>query len=237
MTSKTVAEVNAAAPHVLTAINAVMAALSLSGISKDRKNEQQGYKFRGIDEVYNTASSLFSEQKLLVLPRYANRVLMQRETKKGDPLFSVTVEGFFKLVSAVDGSEVDAGPFFGEAMDTADKATNKAMSAAQKYFVLQTFLVPTKGDNDADATTHEVNPRTVNAEELAAIRKELVELKIDEVLFVNSIKIEKLADLLASDITELNNLFAKKRKKLAEQPAPKKEAAANDASATDKAEG
>jgi hypothetical protein len=30
------------------------------------------------------------------------------------------------------------------------------MSAALKYACLQTFMVPTEGDNDADGTTHEV---------------------------------------------------------------------------------
>jgi hypothetical protein len=45
----------------------------------------------------------------------------------------------------------------GEASDTADKASNKAMSAALKYALLHTFCVPTKEDvdNDADRTTPE----------------------------------------------------------------------------------
>ena len=44
-------------------------------------------------------------------------------------------------------------------MDSADKATNKAMSATYKYAAFQTFCIPTKGDNDADATTHDVAPK------------------------------------------------------------------------------
>jgi len=51
-------------------------------------------------------------------------------------------------------------------MDSGDKATNKAMSAAYKYALMQTFAIPTEGDNDADATTHEVAPRTT-AQEVA----------------------------------------------------------------------
>jgi hypothetical protein len=47
---------------------------------------------------------------------------------------------------------------FGEAMDSGDKATNKAMSAAYKYVTFQTFCIPTEGDNDADLTTHETVP-------------------------------------------------------------------------------
>ena len=44
----------------------------------------------------------------------------------------------------------------GEAMDSGDKATNKAMSAAYKYAAFQTFAIPTEGTPDADAETHEV---------------------------------------------------------------------------------
>jgi hypothetical protein len=49
----------------------------------------------------------------------------------------------------------------GEAMDSADKATNKAMSAAYKYALFQAFCIPTEGDNDADATTQEVKDGVV----------------------------------------------------------------------------
>jgi hypothetical protein len=44
-------------------------------------------------------------------------------------------------------------------MDSGDKATNKAMSASYKYMAMQLFCIPTEGDNDADATTHEVVAR------------------------------------------------------------------------------
>jgi hypothetical protein len=61
----------------------------------------------------------------------------------------------FNFVSALDGSKHTVKTF-GEAMDSADKATNKAMSAAYKYAAFQAFCIPTEGDTDADATTHEV---------------------------------------------------------------------------------
>ncbi|MNY54686.1 hypothetical protein D3C86_1905820 [compost metagenome] len=41
-------------------------------------------------------------------------------------------------------------------MDSGDKATNKAMSAAYKYAAFQAFCIPTEGDNDADGQTHQV---------------------------------------------------------------------------------
>lgn len=150
-------EPQSSARHVFVAINAVRAALVKTGIAKTRENQQQNYKFRGIDEVFNVVSGMLVEAQLCVLPRYTERECVERTTGTGKPLFYVTVKGEFDFVSLVDGSSHTVGPFYGEAMDSADKATNKAMSASMKYCVFQTFTVPLKGeDNDADATTHDV---------------------------------------------------------------------------------
>lgn len=141
--------------HVYTAISGVMAKLAKVGISKDRNNTQQGYKFRGIDDVYNALAPHMSEEKLLILPRVLSRIVTERITQKGGTLFYVVLDVEFDFVSAVDGSKHTIR-VCGEAMDSGDKATNKAMSAAYKYACMETFCIPTEGDNDADATTHEV---------------------------------------------------------------------------------
>lgn len=142
---------------VYKAITAVSLALSKEGISKDRKNDQQGYKFRGIDDVYNALAPLLANNGLCILPRVLSRECVERTTAKGNAIFYVTVHVEFDLVSADDGSKHTVA-MYGEAMDTADKATNKAMSAAYKYMAMEVFAIPTEGDNDADATTHDVKP-------------------------------------------------------------------------------
>jgi hypothetical protein len=78
--------------------------------------------------------------------------------KKESVLFYVTVTAEFDFVATDDGS-CHTVRTYGEAMDSGDKATNKAMSAAYKYAAFMTFAIPTEGDNDADATTHEVAAR------------------------------------------------------------------------------
>lgn len=144
---------------VYKAINAVQAELAeMGGISKSRKNVQQGYAFRGIDEVYNTLAPILAKHKLLILPKVLERQCEEIKSVKGTPLFYVTLKTDFYFTSAEDGSQFIATSY-GEAMDSADKATNKAMSAAYKYVCLQAFSIPTEGDNDADATTHIVAPR------------------------------------------------------------------------------
>lgn len=147
------------AAAVYAAINAVQAALAATGIGKDRRNEQQGYTFRGIDDVYNGVSRLLATHGLCIMPRCTERNVVERTNAKGTALFYVTVRMEFDFVSAADGS-THTVTTYGEAMDSGDKATNKAMSAAYKYALMQTFAIPTEGDNDADATTHEVVGKT-----------------------------------------------------------------------------
>ena len=141
---------------IYKAINAVQTELSTIGITKDRTNSQgSGYKFRGIDDVYNAISPLLAKHGLCILPRVLTRECVERISKSGGALFYVTVEVEFDFVSAEDGSKHTVKTF-GEAMDSGDKATNKAMSAAYKYAAFQAFSIPTESDNDADAVTHVV---------------------------------------------------------------------------------
>lgn len=141
-------------PHVYTAIAEVMGELAKVGIGKDKRNTQQGYNFRGIDDVYNALAPQLAKVKLLILPRVLDRTVTERTTQKGGVLFYVVLDVEFDLVSGVDGSKHTVR-VVGEAMDSGDKATNKAMSAAYKYACMEAFCIPTEGDNDADATTHE----------------------------------------------------------------------------------
>lgn len=145
-----------AEPKVYAAIAAVQTVLAVEGIAKERQNTQGGgFKFRGIDDVYNALASILGSHGLCIIPRVLKREQTERTTQKGGTLFCVVVDVEYDLVSAVDGSKHTAR-VQGEAFDSGDKATSKALSAAYKYLCFQLFCIPTEGDNDADATTHQV---------------------------------------------------------------------------------
>jgi len=157
---------------VYKAIAAVQGELAKVGIAKANRNSQQGYNFRGIDDVYAALSPLLAKHGLCVIPRVIERTMLEKTTSKGNPLFYVTVHAEFDFVSSEDGSKHTAATY-GEAMDSGDKATNKAMSAAYKYAAFMTFAIPTEGDNDADATTHDVRsaPPTIGQEQYEELTK------------------------------------------------------------------
>jgi hypothetical protein len=143
------------APKVYKAISSVMAELAKIGISKDQKNRDQGYSFRGIDDVYNAVSSILPKYGLVIIPQYKTKTESFGTTKTGTQWVDVVVHGEFTIACSEDGSTIIAS-LFGEGRDTADKAMNKAMSSAYKYLFLQLFCIPTEaGSDDGDRDTIE----------------------------------------------------------------------------------
>lgn len=128
-------------------------------IPKDKKNPQQNYNFRGIDDMYNAVHPLFKKHGIFVLSEVLSEKREERATKAGGVLISSLLDIKFSFV-AEDGSRVFSTTK-GEAMDSGDKASNKAMSAALKYAVMQTFMIPTKelGEYNTENETHEVAPK------------------------------------------------------------------------------
>lgn len=141
---------------VFKAIEGVMSDLSKIGISKDKTNQQQGFKYRGVDDVMNELSALLPRHGLLILPRVTKREFAERVSAKGNPLFYTTLEIEYDFISTEDGSKHTVGPMVGEAMDSADKSANKAMAIAYKYVCFQAFCIPTEATVDPDAEVHNV---------------------------------------------------------------------------------
>lgn len=143
---------------IYKAMSAIQAELSGEGIAKGKKNQQQGFMYRGIDDTYMALSPLLAKHGVLILPKVLDRNETVRQTAKGGLLYDVVLQVEYSFVCVEDGS-IHTCITFGEGMDSADKATSKALSVAFKYLILQAFAVPTEGASpDADADSH---PETV----------------------------------------------------------------------------
>lgn len=135
---------------IFTAMIAAMA--DVDAVGKDRTNSQQGFKFRGIDDVYNVVHAALSKHGIVTPPRVLERTSCERLTKSGATQIHVTLKVEYDF-TASDGSKMVVGPVYAEALDTSDKATNKAMSFAHKYTLLQTFSIPTADVSEGDKVT------------------------------------------------------------------------------------
>ena len=125
----------------------------MNPISKDKKNQQQGFAYRGIDDVMNTLKPLLAKHKVFVTPEIMEQRREERQTSKGGNLiYSICTMKYTFYTD--DGSHVSA-VVIGEGMDSGDKSTNKAMSIAFKYACFQVFCIPTDEMKDPDAETPE----------------------------------------------------------------------------------
>lgn len=129
------------------------AAAKVGAITKEKRNAQQGFNFRGIDDVLNAVHPVFAELGITPVPQVIAAQREERTTKTGNNLI-YTILSVAVYFYAPDGTSVKA-IVQGEAMDSADKSSNKAMSAAYKYACFQVLSIPTEEMEDADATTPE----------------------------------------------------------------------------------
>ena len=125
----------------------------IGAIGKDKTNAQQGFKYRGIDQVYNALNPVMAELGIFIAPEVIDQKREERVTQKG-AILTYTLLTMRYTVYAPDGSSVSM-TVVGEGMDSGDKSSNKAMSVAMKYAMFQLFCIPTEEMKDPDADVYQ----------------------------------------------------------------------------------
>ncbi len=141
--------------QIYTQISKVMA--DIGSIGKNRRNEQQRYAFRGIEDFYQAAHPAMITHGVFCAPEVMDREVYRFEKTNDQGKVTTWLHVALKVrhrFFASDGSFVDVTTC-GEGLDNSDKATNKAMSGAMKYALIELFCVPTEDVEDADRTTPE----------------------------------------------------------------------------------
>jgi hypothetical protein len=138
----------------------------LGPIGKDGVNSVQKYKFRGIDQMYNAIQPELVKHGVFCVPQVLDSksdILSGKNARGEDKVsFRVTLRVAHKFY-ADDGSHVEVITQ-GEGLDTSDKASNKALSAAMKYAFIELFSIPTDdvADSDRESPTAEFKLNNVN---------------------------------------------------------------------------
>jgi hypothetical protein len=130
-------------------------------VAKDRKNEFQGFKYRGIEEIFAAASVAMAKHGVFVVPEVATVSSEERKNAKGG--YAITRIATIKYTFfAADGSSVSA-IVCGEGTDSSDKAMAKAFTAAIKTALTSTFVLRYQDMVDGDAESVETTPKEVPA--------------------------------------------------------------------------
>lgn len=176
-------------------------------ISKNKKNTQQGFMYRGIDEVMNAFQPLFAKYKVFIVPQILELKREERTSTKGNLLiYSIcTIQYTFY---AEDGSCIQA-TVIGEGMDSGDKATNKAMAIALKYALFQVFCIPTEDDPDQDGSSDNLQysaNKTIDNTKIEALKKAVQNKGLTEEQLVKGLahwNYKNLAEIKEKDYMEI----------------------------------
>lgn len=133
----------------------------VQSISKgDERSDVGGrYMFRGVDRVVNAVGPALRRHGVLVLPaRVVEKEYTETKTSGGKAMQDCTVTVEWMIVGPA-GDLLPPVQSVGQANDTGDKATAKAMSVAQRVLFLTSLQIPTQ-DPDVDRG-HERGERPV----------------------------------------------------------------------------
>jgi hypothetical protein len=135
-------------------MSAVMA--EVGAVKKGDFNEGQRFNFRGIDAVVNAVSPALRKHGIVVTPKIESVDYTTVEIGRNrTPMGHVRVVVTYTFHHVGGGAITATVP--GEAMDSGDKATAKAMSVAFRTALLQALSLPTD-EPDPDSHSYERAP-------------------------------------------------------------------------------
>jgi hypothetical protein len=126
----------------------------VGAIGKNGDNKFDNYKFRTIDDLYSHLQPALHKNGVFFVPQVLDSKEDKFESSKGTPQIRVKVRVKYTIY-ADDGSSIET-IVDGENIDRSDKATNKALTAALKYMLIQVFCIAVKDIEDGDSESPEI---------------------------------------------------------------------------------
>jgi hypothetical protein len=125
-------------------------------VGKDSRNKTQNFMYRGIDAVVNAAAPALDEHGVITAPHLDKLTYGTVEVGKDRTRMAhAQVEVTYTFHGPAGDNFTVTVP--GEAMDSGDKATAKAMSVAYRIALLQALNLPTD-EPDPDSQSYERSP-------------------------------------------------------------------------------
>lgn len=184
-------------------------------IAKAQENKNQGYSFRGIDDVYNELNRHLAEARVFFTSQILNTAREDRATAKNTAITSILTIRW--KIFATDGSFITTETV-GEGVDYGgDKASSKAMSAAYKYAFLQLFCIPTQEEkvtNEQSNHIEAMQPIKITIAQKQKITEYYKELKITTEQWAATLekyKVTSVDKLTSTQATQLIQLLESKK--------------------------
>ena len=131
-----------------------LVAAALHIIAKDGNNQAQNFKYATHTSLISALKPLLAEQGLVLHSTCVGSKTQIIEKPDGRKQFLSEVQMLYHLID-IETGEYDESTFFGQALDTGDKAIYKAYTGPLKYYILQNLLIATGDAKDNEVETDE----------------------------------------------------------------------------------
>lgn len=185
-------------------------------IEKKGYNEFNRYKYATESDVAEKVREVLADQNVIMLPDIVEHSTREHINRKGNTEYIATVKVKFTFIDGDTGEQLVIHSI-GEGQDAGDKAVYKAITGAQKYALMKSFMIPTGDDPEADSGVDERNndepqPKLLSPKQLGliktlvkkiAIAKQKQDEEVYEALKINDIT--KLTSQQASEVIQKLN--------------------------------
>lgn len=123
----------------------------MAHIKKEGFNKAQNYAFVRESDVAEKVSILLAAKSIFLHQTVISHSMRDLYTTSSGSMMRLSeVLMEFRFIDGETGETTPAATFPGHGADTGDKGVYKAMTGAEKYFLMKTFLVSTGDDPEAD---------------------------------------------------------------------------------------
>lgn len=136
-------------------------------IQKRGKNAFHNYNYATEADVAEKVREILAEQNVMLFPSLVGQSIREVTTRKGHIEYIANVEMEFTFVDG-DTGETFTIKMAGEGQDAGDKGIYKAITGAQKYALMKTFMIPTGDDPENEEGERDTSkPEPVKNQQLA----------------------------------------------------------------------
>lgn len=138
-------------------------------VAKNGRNDFHRYDYATERDFVTTLKPLLEKHGVIVIPEIAAPpTIVEGQDKKGTKQYLTTILMKFKLVNTDDPEDYYQALVGGQGQDAGDKGIYKAITGAKKYFISNTFMIPTGDDPEAS----DVKPRKGKANGTAPVMED-----------------------------------------------------------------
>ncbi|MGD7007584.1 ERF family protein [Metabacillus sp. 84] len=175
------------------------------------KKESEGhqYKYTGSSQVLASVRAKMDEVGVLLIPKVIGHNLIEGKTAKGAKEYMTELDIEFVWINADNPDERLTCTWYGQGVDNAEKGVGKALTYAEKYFMLKTFNIATDKD-DPDTFQEKAKsyqaPELISSAQVGTLKTKVLEFaqlrgKTDKDVY-SALKVQDVTKLNAQEATD-----------------------------------